>query len=170
VHWIEPKLVAEIAYLTWTADGLVRHTVFVGVREDKPATDVRGEAGRLFQGQPLTQWSRSDADLAALPGQRDSRQGPSKTSRPDTATRMAMDADFSDRRESMPPELRHWRERDDGHLVKPAGPLADVDPLVEPVRIVNEAQERDAEDERRLYHPMRGDRPSFFQRRRPDRR
>jgi ATP-dependent DNA ligase len=37
VHWAEPKLVAEITYLTWTADGLLRHTVYVGRREDKPA-------------------------------------------------------------------------------------------------------------------------------------
>ena len=37
VHWVEPKLVAEITYLTWTADGLLRHTVYVGLREDKPA-------------------------------------------------------------------------------------------------------------------------------------
>jgi hypothetical protein len=66
--------------------------------------------------------------------------------------------------------LRRWRERDDGHLVTPDGPLADVDPLEELIRVVKEAQERDAEDELRLYHPMRGDRPSFFQRRRPDRR
>jgi bifunctional non-homologous end joining protein LigD len=43
VHWVEPKLVAEITYLTWTADGLLRHTVFVGLREDKPAADVRRE-------------------------------------------------------------------------------------------------------------------------------
>jgi hypothetical protein len=57
----------------------------------------------------------------------------------------------------------------DGHLVKPDGPLADVDPLEELIRVVNEAQERDAEDERRLYHPMCGDRPLSFQRRRPDR-
>ena len=46
VHWVEPKLVAEITYLTWTADGLLRHTVYVGLREDKPATDVRREAAR----------------------------------------------------------------------------------------------------------------------------
>ena len=26
VHWVEPQLVAEITYLTWTADGLLRHT------------------------------------------------------------------------------------------------------------------------------------------------
>ena len=46
VHWVEPKLVAEITYLTWTADGLLRHTVYVGLREDKPAREVRREAAR----------------------------------------------------------------------------------------------------------------------------
>jgi bifunctional non-homologous end joining protein LigD len=46
VHWVEPKLVAEITYLTWTADGLLRHTVYVGLREDKPADQVRREAVR----------------------------------------------------------------------------------------------------------------------------
>jgi hypothetical protein len=108
-------------------------------------------------------WLRSvvNAILGKVPG---------KTSRPDTATRMAMDADFSDRREPTLTGLRRWRGRDDGHLVKPAGSLADIDPLEKLIRVVNEAQERDAEDERRLYHPMRGGRPSFFQRRRPDRR
>ena len=43
VHWVEPRLVAEITYLTWTADGLLRHTVYVGLREDKPADQVRRE-------------------------------------------------------------------------------------------------------------------------------
>jgi hypothetical protein len=43
VHWVEPKLVAEITYLTWTADNLLRHTVYVGLREDKLAAQVRDE-------------------------------------------------------------------------------------------------------------------------------
>jgi ATP dependent DNA ligase C terminal region len=43
VHWVEPKLVAEITYLTWTADNLLRHTVYMGLREDKPADQVRRE-------------------------------------------------------------------------------------------------------------------------------
>jgi len=43
VHWLRPELVAEITYLTWAEDGLLRHTVFVGLREDKPARDVRRE-------------------------------------------------------------------------------------------------------------------------------
>ena len=34
------------------------------------------------------------------------------------------------------------------------------DLLEELIRIVNKAQERDAEDERRLYHPMLRDRPA----------
>jgi DNA ligase D-like protein (predicted ligase) len=46
VHWVEPKLVAEITYLTWTADNLLRHTVYVGLREDKAAEDVRRETAR----------------------------------------------------------------------------------------------------------------------------
>jgi hypothetical protein len=44
VHWVEPKLVAEITDLTWAADSLLRHTVYVGLREDKAATEVRREA------------------------------------------------------------------------------------------------------------------------------
>jgi ATP-dependent DNA ligase len=46
VHWVEPKLVAEITYLTWTVDNLLRHTVYVGLREDKLADQVRREASR----------------------------------------------------------------------------------------------------------------------------
>jgi ATP-dependent DNA ligase len=41
-----PKLVAEITYLTWTADNLLRHTVYVGLRADKPAEQVRRDVAR----------------------------------------------------------------------------------------------------------------------------
>jgi DNA ligase D-like protein (predicted ligase) len=47
VHWVEPKLVAEITYLTWTADNLLRHTVYLGLREDEPAMDIRREVARV---------------------------------------------------------------------------------------------------------------------------
>jgi bifunctional non-homologous end joining protein LigD len=43
VHWLRPVLVAEITYLTWADDGLLRHTVFVGLRDDKPPREVRRE-------------------------------------------------------------------------------------------------------------------------------
>jgi ATP-dependent DNA ligase len=43
VRWVELKHVAEIIYLTWTADNLLRQTVYVGLREDKPAEQMRHE-------------------------------------------------------------------------------------------------------------------------------
>ena len=46
VHWVRPELVAEITYLSWPDDGLLRHTVFVGLRDDKPAGAVRRETPR----------------------------------------------------------------------------------------------------------------------------
>jgi len=66
--------------------------------------------------------------------------------------------------------LRRWRERDDRHLVKRAAPERDVDPIEELARIVGQAQERDADDERRLDHPMPSGRASSYRRRRSHRR
>ncbi len=44
--WVEPKLVAQVRYADLTADGLVRHGVFLGLRGDKPAEEVRLENER----------------------------------------------------------------------------------------------------------------------------
>jgi ATP-dependent DNA ligase len=41
VHWVRPELVAEVKFLTWTADNLLRQVVYEGLREDKPAAEVR---------------------------------------------------------------------------------------------------------------------------------
>jgi DNA ligase D-like protein (predicted ligase) len=41
VHWVRPELVAEVKFLTWTEDNLLRQVVYEGLREDKPAADVR---------------------------------------------------------------------------------------------------------------------------------
>jgi ATP-dependent DNA ligase len=41
VHWVRPELVAEVEFLTWTEDNLLRQVVYQGLREDKPATEVR---------------------------------------------------------------------------------------------------------------------------------
>ncbi|WP_156678621.1 DNA ligase D [Sphingomonas profundi] len=43
-HWVEPSLVAEVAFAEMTHDGVLRHSSFVGLREDKPAADVVKEA------------------------------------------------------------------------------------------------------------------------------
>jgi bifunctional non-homologous end joining protein LigD len=39
-HWVEPELVAEVAFSEWTADRRLRHPSFQGLREDKRARDI----------------------------------------------------------------------------------------------------------------------------------
>jgi bifunctional non-homologous end joining protein LigD len=43
VVWVEPRLVAEIEFAEWTHDGHLRAPSFQGLRDDKPAEDVRRE-------------------------------------------------------------------------------------------------------------------------------
>jgi ATP-dependent DNA ligase len=41
VHWLRPELVANVKYLTWAEDNLLRQMVCEGLREGKPAAEVR---------------------------------------------------------------------------------------------------------------------------------
>jgi ATP dependent DNA ligase C terminal region len=48
VHWVRPELVAEVTYLSWAEDGLLRHTVFVASRRARSgARSPREHAKRL---------------------------------------------------------------------------------------------------------------------------
>ncbi len=42
-HWVKPRLVCEASFTEWTSDQLMRHPVFRGLREDKPAKSVHKE-------------------------------------------------------------------------------------------------------------------------------
>ena len=42
-HWVQPKLVAEVSFSEWTPDGRIRHSVFHGLRSDKPASVITRE-------------------------------------------------------------------------------------------------------------------------------
>jgi len=65
VHWSDPQIVVQVAFREWTADGVLRQPVFLGVREDKAAVEVERElpsedaasatsSGRADFGQPVT--------------------------------------------------------------------------------------------------------------------
>ena len=70
-NWVEPDLVAEIAFTEFTPDGALRHPSFLGLRTDKPARSVVVE-----QPTPL-----AEAEQAAAPTAK-----PSKSSDPDKAS------------------------------------------------------------------------------------
>jgi len=77
-HWIEPKLVGEIAFTEFTSDGILRHPSFIALREDKPAREVVLEKPQKLpkaankKGDPATAESFgikiSNADRVIYPG------------------------------------------------------------------------------------------------------
>jgi bifunctional non-homologous end joining protein LigD len=42
-HWVEPELVAEVKFSEWTDEGMLRHPIYLGLREDVKAETVRRE-------------------------------------------------------------------------------------------------------------------------------
>jgi bifunctional non-homologous end joining protein LigD len=40
VHWVQPRLVAEVGFSEWTTDGQLRQPRFQGLRDDKSPSDV----------------------------------------------------------------------------------------------------------------------------------
>ena len=46
VTWVEPELVAQVGFSEWTRDGRLRHPRFLGLREDKAASEVVRERPR----------------------------------------------------------------------------------------------------------------------------
>jgi bifunctional non-homologous end joining protein LigD len=82
VHWVKPDLVAEITFGEWTADGRLRHPVFHGLREDKPARDVVAE--RPADSVPRAAAERSSTSTAGArpPAQKRSRAARAGADRP----------------------------------------------------------------------------------------
>jgi bifunctional non-homologous end joining protein LigD len=42
-HWVRPEVVVEVRFNEWTNGGKLRQPIFLGIRDDKDATDVRRE-------------------------------------------------------------------------------------------------------------------------------
>ncbi len=64
---MKPELVAEVAFTEWTAEGVLRHPSFQGLREDKPAAEVVRE-----RAQPVA------AATAATKGREEPAEVPDK--------------------------------------------------------------------------------------------
>jgi bifunctional non-homologous end joining protein LigD len=46
-HWVRPELVAQVRFTEWTADRKLRHPVYLGLRDDKRASEVTAPAARV---------------------------------------------------------------------------------------------------------------------------
>ncbi|MBD8625021.1 DNA ligase D [Pseudomonas sp. CFBP 13727] len=77
VHWLQPTLLAEVAYAEMTRDGAVRHAVFHGLRTDKPARKITADKPaakasdppRLVKPKKTPRKAATQADDADLVGQ-----------------------------------------------------------------------------------------------------
>lgn len=49
-QWVKPRLLAEVAFGEWTHGGHIRHSVFQGLRTDKPATGILREKPAALAG------------------------------------------------------------------------------------------------------------------------
>ena len=67
VHWVRPSLVAEVEFAGWTADAILRHASFQGLREDKSPREVVYDPGNAPDAEhPTTHMkpASSEAEVA----------------------------------------------------------------------------------------------------------
>ena len=65
-HWVKPALVAEVDFNEWTSDGVLRHPSFKGLREDKPARDVKREVARPSAKVPANRAPAGSDEVAGV--------------------------------------------------------------------------------------------------------
>ncbi|WP_448196748.1 DNA ligase D [Pseudomonas putida] len=66
VHWLKPKLMAEVSYAQMTRDGVVRHSVFHGLRDDKPASAIDLERAMPAKTVPKAKRAKATEGLGDL--------------------------------------------------------------------------------------------------------
>jgi bifunctional non-homologous end joining protein LigD len=63
IVWVEPTLVAQVEFAEWTREGRLRAPAYLGLREDKPPSDVRKEREPL---EPVQKKGRRELRLSNL--------------------------------------------------------------------------------------------------------
>jgi bifunctional non-homologous end joining protein LigD len=80
VHWLKPTLLAEVAFAEMTKEGSVRHAVFHGLRDDKPAADITEERPKTVK---TSACAKKTAQAAPAPSQVDLGPGKVRITHPD---------------------------------------------------------------------------------------
>ncbi|QVW25514.1 DNA ligase D [Pseudomonas hormoni] len=87
VHWLKPVLLAEIAFAEMTKEGSVRHAVFHGLRDDKPAEDITEERPKVVKKstaeKPAPRQKKASEKTAPAPSQLGLGEGKVRITHPD---------------------------------------------------------------------------------------
>ncbi len=83
VTWVEPRLVAQLAFTERTSDGKLRHPVFLGLRDDKPASDVTWATEAPSEARPRSARALAPAPAGATRPAARQRSRSSRSRRPD---------------------------------------------------------------------------------------
>lgn len=69
-HWVRPELLGEISFAHWTRDHRIRHAVWHGLRDDRPARDIRREVPEPAPGAGAVRKSSKDEPPRVTHGDR----------------------------------------------------------------------------------------------------
>lgn len=64
-HWLKPELMCEVAYAEMTRQGVIRHSVFHGLRSDKPAENITHERPANAAGEKPAKGRKSASPKAS---------------------------------------------------------------------------------------------------------
>lgn len=80
IQWLSPTQVCEVEFAQWTRDHVIRHAVFVALREDKPAQQIVREHAAAIDtsGKPHSTGNRAKAADTKKSARADHRPGPAK--------------------------------------------------------------------------------------------
>lgn len=67
VTWVKPKLICEVSFTEWTQEGIMRHPVFIGLREDKSPKEIKRDIPMMnVKGVKNKSTSQEDISLSNL--------------------------------------------------------------------------------------------------------
>lgn len=65
-NWVKPELVCEVEFREWTDEGHMRQPIFLGIREDKNAREVKRESTIKLKDMPMKKSEQNELELSNL--------------------------------------------------------------------------------------------------------